>query len=188
MSHHTRIDMYGKWYASWCPTWLLNVLLVVFYRSIVSLVDMNIGVCPSLIDWLQWTWLPSGLDPELWISGCSIDNFTPENKTKAMRERLTQGKPELPLVIYVGRMAREKDTAELLPVLRELNKRMDGKVRVALIGGGPMKERLEVEAHDATDFILIAGIMLGKDLRSACECPACVEVSSSSSSLSIRLW
>ena len=169
ISHHTRIDMYGKWFAWWCPTWILNVLLVVFYRGIVSLADMNISVCQPLLDWLKWTWLPSGLDPELWISGCSVDIFTPKKKTKSMRERLTQGRPELPLVIHVGRMAQEKDSVELLPIFRELYKKMDGKVRVALIGGGPMKERLEMEGQEDT-FILFAGCMRGKDLHSACEC------------------
>ena len=66
-------------------------------------------------------------------------------------------------------MAQEKDSVELLPVFRELCKQMDGKVRVALIGGGPMKERLEMEGQEDT-FILFAGCMRGKDLHSACEC------------------
>jgi len=167
ISHHTRIDMYGKWFAWYVPTWLLNILLLIFYRGIITLGDLNIGVCPPLIDWLKWTRTPGGLEPEMWKSGCSVDIFTPENESKEMRERLTQGRPELPLIIYVGRMAQEKDSIELLPILRELYKRMNSDVRVALIGGGPMKERLEMEAQDDT-FISFPGFLRGDELYSAC--------------------
>ena len=168
ISHHTRIDMYGKWFAPFLPTWLLNMLLVVFYRGIISLGDLNIGVCPPLIDWLQWTWTPGGLKPEMWISGCDVQIFKPENKSKQMRFDLSQGRADLPLVIYVGRMAQEKDSIELLPILRELYKRLNGNVRVALIGGGPMKDRLEMEAQDDT-FICFPGFMSGDNLYAACK-------------------
>lgn len=168
ISHHTRIDMYAKWGTPWLPRWLMNILLFIFYRGIISFGDLNIGVCPSLIEWLRWTWTPGGLKPEMWQSGCEVDVFKPENATIETRRKLTQSRPDLPLIIYVGRMAQEKDSIELLPIFRRLHQRLNGKVRVALIGGGPMKKKLEMEAQDDT-YILFPGFLRGEELCSACK-------------------
>jgi glycosyltransferase involved in cell wall biosynthesis len=173
ISHHTRIDMYGKYYAPFLPHSILQVVLYIFYRSIITLGDVNIAVCPKLMDWLQFTKTPGGLLPELWVSGCDVKTFTPENKTKQMRHRLSKGRPECPLIIYVGRMAKEKDSSEILPIVRELYEKLNGNVRVALIGGGPMKDTLEMEAID-DEFIYFSGFMRDEELYSACKFICCV--------------
>ena len=65
-------------------------------------------------------------------------------------------------------MAQEKDSVELIPILDKLYERLEGQVRVALIGGGPMREELEKEAKER-EYICFPGFMRGDDLYAACK-------------------
>ena len=44
----------------------------------------------------------------LWPKAVDTDLFRPERATRAMRERLSGGHPDDPLMIYVGRLSYEK--------------------------------------------------------------------------------
>ncbi len=75
---------------------------------------------------------------EVWGRGVDTGLFNPGRRSASMRERLTGGEPERPLVVYVGRLAREKRVEELAGVLDEVP-----GVRLALVGDGPERGRLE---------------------------------------------
>lgn len=101
-------------------------------------------------------------DVDLWPKAVDTDTYRPERRTAAMRERLTGGHPDAPLILYVGRLSREKDLDQLLEPLR----RLEGYgARLALVGSGPGREELErMFAGTPTVF---TGYLAGEELAAA---------------------
>lgn len=75
---------------------------------------------------------------EVWGRGVDTELFRPSRRTGEMRWRLTGGEPDRPLVLYVGRLAREKRLTDLYRAAVQ----MPG-VRFALVGDGPQRDQLE---------------------------------------------
>ncbi|NJN23756.1 MAG: glycosyltransferase family 1 protein [Acaryochloridaceae cyanobacterium RL_2_7] len=96
----------------------------------------------------------------LWQRGVDIEQFHPGLKSADMRSRLTQGNPDAPLLLYVGRLSPEKDIEAIKPILESIP-----DARLALVGDGPHREALEkFFAGTPTHF---AGYMSGQTLASA---------------------
>jgi glycosyltransferase involved in cell wall biosynthesis len=96
----------------------------------------------------------------LWQRGVDIDQFNPQFQSDEMRSRLTQGHPQSPLLLYVGRLSPEKEIEAIKPILESIP-----NARLALVGDGPHRESLEQYfAHTPTFF---AGYMSGETLSSA---------------------
>jgi glycosyltransferase involved in cell wall biosynthesis len=86
--------------------------------------------------------------------------FHPSRRSDAMRARLTEGHPESPLLVYVGRLSAEKDIERLKPMLEALP-----GARLALIGNGPHRKILE--QHFAGMPVHMAGFLRGEELAAA---------------------
>jgi len=95
----------------------------------------------------------------LWGRGVDATLFTPDRRSAAWRTRLGAAADDV-LVVYVGRLAREKKLDRLAAALRRVR-----GVRVALVGDGPDRERLEdlFSGLPAT----FAGTLHGADLAAA---------------------
>ena len=50
---------------------------------------------------------------EVWRKGVDTDKFNPSFKSASMREELSDGNPEAPLLICVGRLGKEKLLSQL---------------------------------------------------------------------------
>ena len=50
------------------------------------------------------------------------DVFNPKYRCEETRNKLTDGHPEAPLLMYVGRLGAEKNIADLKPILDQLQK------------------------------------------------------------------
>ena len=97
---------------------------------------------------------------EVWQKGVDTELFRPELRSDEMRDRLTQGHPESPLLIYIGRLSAEKEIDRIKPVLESIP-----EARLALVGDGPHREDLEKHfAGTATNFV---GYLEGEELGSA---------------------
>jgi glycosyltransferase involved in cell wall biosynthesis len=96
----------------------------------------------------------------LWQRGIDTDTFRPERASAEMRHRLTEGHPEAPLLLYVGRLSPEKNIEELKHLLTAIP-----GARLALIGGGPHRSLLEQHFKDTGTFF--AGYLHGEELASA---------------------
>lgn len=95
-----------------------------------------------------------------WRGGVDTSLFHPARASRAMRERLTCGNPDAPLVVSVGRLSAEKGLDLFAPMLRRLP-----DVRMAFIGDGPYRSALEHQlAGHAVHF---AGYLAGEELASA---------------------
>lgn len=75
---------------------------------------------------------------EVWGRGVDTELFNPGRRNEEMRSRLTGGEPQRPLILFVGRLAREKRLDDLYRAGTEL----DG-VRFAIVGDGPERDHLE---------------------------------------------
>ena len=96
----------------------------------------------------------------LWPGGVDADLFQPSRRSAQMRSRLTQGHPESPLLLYVGRLSAEKDIESLKPILQAFP-----HARLALVGDGPQRKKLE--QHFAKLPVSFAGFLRGEELASA---------------------
>ncbi|HTV57223.1 MAG TPA: glycosyltransferase [Terriglobia bacterium] len=111
--------------------------------------------------WMQTTLREHGLRRvELWRRGVDTQYFHPQHSSQQMRARLTQGHPEDPLLLYVGRLSAEKDIEQCRPVLAALP-----GVRLALVGDGPHRRKLEQYFEGTPTYF--AGYLKGQDLAAA---------------------
>jgi sulfoquinovosyltransferase len=96
----------------------------------------------------------------VWKKGVCSDTFHPQYKCSTMREKLTDGNPEQPLLLSVGRLGSEKN----LKFLKEILKKVPN-ARLAFVGDGPAREEL-MEYFSDTPTVF-AGMLHGEDLSAA---------------------
>lgn len=96
----------------------------------------------------------------LWTPGVDTQRFSPRERSDEWRVRLTNGRPDATILLYVGRLAPEKTLERLLPVARSLP-----HVHLAFVGGGPEASYLRrVFAGERATFL---GPLSGADLSAA---------------------
>ncbi|MEM9245210.1 MAG: glycosyltransferase [Cyanobacteria bacterium P01_F01_bin.153] len=97
---------------------------------------------------------------DLWQRGVDTETFHPHLASREMRDRLTEGNPDSPLLLYVGRLSAEKEIDRICPVLEAIP-----NARLALVGDGPYREGLEEIYKDTPTYF--AGYMRGVELATA---------------------
>jgi glycosyltransferase involved in cell wall biosynthesis len=97
---------------------------------------------------------------DVWGRGVDAKLFNPTKSSAEMRWRLTGGEPEKPLVLYVGRLAREKGLLSLYEAAR-----LVPGARFALVGDGPLRGLLERQFANVPS--VFAGFLRGEALASA---------------------
>ncbi|MEM9006653.1 MAG: glycosyltransferase family 1 protein [Cyanobacteria bacterium P01_F01_bin.86] len=96
----------------------------------------------------------------VWQRGVDTELFRPELASRDMRDRLSQGHPDAPLLLYIGRLSAEKEIDRIKPVLQSIP-----DARLALVGDGPHRE--ELEKHFADTHTYFVGYLAGEELASA---------------------
>ncbi len=96
----------------------------------------------------------------LWPKAVDTDMYRPDNTSKEMRERLSGGHPEMPLMLYVGRLSFEKRLEWLYAPVTQLE-----NVRLSLVGSGPAEAHLK-ERFQGTNTVFM-GYMSGPALAEA---------------------
>jgi glycosyltransferase involved in cell wall biosynthesis len=97
---------------------------------------------------------------DLWQRGVDTESFRPELASPEMRWRLSGGRPEAPLLLYVGRLSAEKEIDRIRPILESIP-----EARLALVGDGPY--RAELEAHFEGTQTRFIGYLQGEELGAA---------------------
>ncbi|MEJ2758356.1 MAG: glycosyltransferase family 1 protein [Anaerolineales bacterium] len=152
-SYHTDVPGFAEY-------WHLGFLSDSIYRYarwIHNKVDLN--VCPSEFTRRQ-LYEHNFKRIEIWRGGVDVDLFSPEKYSDEMRNRLSDGEADRPLLMYVGRVSPEKQIDRLLPVLKAFP-----QVRLAIVGDGPSKVDLEKKFAD-TDTVF-TGYLKGDELAAA---------------------
>jgi glycosyltransferase involved in cell wall biosynthesis len=100
----------------------------------------------------------------VWSRGVDGRCFHPRYRDAALRARLGLG-PSDPLLLYVGRLAPEKNLFALLGAFARLREaaapEAHARLRLALVGGGPLEERLRA---DRADGVVMPGYQRGEAL------------------------
>ena len=96
----------------------------------------------------------------VWKKGVCSDTFHPQFKCSAIREKLSGGNPEAPLLLSVGRLGSEKN----LKFLKDVLERVPG-ARLAFVGDGPARE--ELQEYFAGTPTVFAGMLHGEELSAA---------------------
>jgi glycosyltransferase involved in cell wall biosynthesis len=120
------------------------------------------------------TFAPSGIvareltelgfsEMRVWSRGVDPDRFSPSFRNAAMRERLG-ARGDTPLVLYVGRLAREKGIHVLMEAMRRLRAQQGRDIAFALVGDGPAEAECRAMAPEGTVF---TGKLGGRELSEA---------------------
>jgi glycosyltransferase involved in cell wall biosynthesis len=152
-SYHTHLPKYLEHYGLGMLEGVLWELLKVVHNQ----AEINLCTSTAMQDALEI----HGIERvEVWQKGVDTELFQPHLGTLEMRSHLTQGHPESPLLLYVGRLSAEKEIDRIKPVLQAIP-----NARLALVGDGPHRQDLEKHFADTpTHFV---GYMTGETLASA---------------------
>ncbi|XP_008800789.2 sulfoquinovosyl transferase SQD2 [Phoenix dactylifera] len=134
MSYHTHVPIYIPRYTfSWLvkPMWLIIKFL---HRA----ADLTLVPSAAIGRDLQAARVTAAHKIRLWNKGVDSESFHPRYRSHEMRSRLSNGEPEKPLIIHVGRLGVEKS----LDFLKGVMDRLSG-ARIAFIGDGPYRPELE---------------------------------------------
>lgn len=96
----------------------------------------------------------------VWQRGVAVDEFGPAFFKAEMRQHLTRGQTENTLLLYVGRLAVEKQIERLRQVLDASN-----NLSLAIVGDGPHRKYLE-QYFSGTNTIF-TGFLYGANLAAA---------------------
>jgi glycosyltransferase involved in cell wall biosynthesis len=153
VSYHTNLPAYLRYYKLGVienTTWRLMRLR---HRR----ADLNLCTSTAMIDDLR----NHGIDHlALWDRAVDACRFQPRAANPETRAFLSQGEPERPLLLYVGRLSAEKDITRL----KELFPALPG-MRLAIVGDGPMRRDLERQFKGTATFF--SGYLEGDALAAA---------------------
>jgi len=152
-SYHTHLPQYLQHYGLGMLEGLLWELLKVGHNQ------AQLNLCTSTAMMQELT--ARGIERvDLWQRGVDTELFHPDLVSYQMRSHLSQGNPQNPLLLYVGRLSAEKEIERIKPILEAIP-----DARLALVGDGP--HRLALEKHFAGTNTLFVGYLTGRELGSA---------------------
>ncbi|HEY9651459.1 MAG TPA: glycosyltransferase family 1 protein [Coleofasciculaceae cyanobacterium] len=152
-SYHTHLPQYLQHYG----LAMLEGVLWELIKATHNQAQLNLCTSTAMVQELR----EHGIERlDLWQRGVDTETFHPELASRDMRSHLSQGHPESPLLLYVGRLGAEKEIERIKPILESIP-----GARLALVGDGPNRSVLEKHfAGTPTHFV---GYLKGKELGSA---------------------
>ncbi|WP_373480485.1 glycosyltransferase [Geminocystis sp.] len=152
-SYHTHLPQYLHHYNLGALEGILWELLKLAHNQ----AQLNLCTSTAMVDEL----INHGIEKvDLWQKGVDTDSFHPSLASQEMRNRLSQGNPDVPLLLYVGRVSAEKEIDKIKPVLESIP-----EARLAIVGNGPARDELEtIFANTNTNFV---GYLHGEELGAA---------------------
>ncbi|XP_009787548.1 sulfoquinovosyl transferase SQD2 [Nicotiana tabacum] len=156
MSYHTHVPVYIPRYTfSWLvqPMWMVLKFL---HRA----ADLTLVPSAAIAKDLKAYRVTAANKIRLWNKGVDSESFHPRYRSHEMRLRLSNGEPDKPLIVHVGRLGVEKSLDFLKRVMDRLP-----EARIAFIGDGPYRE--ELEKMFAGMPAVFTGMLLGEELSQA---------------------
>ncbi|MEQ9483788.1 glycosyltransferase family 4 protein [Coleofasciculus sp. F4-SAH-05] len=152
-SYHTHLPQYLQHYG----LGMLEPVMWELIKANHNQAQLNLCTSTAMVEELRG----HGIERlDLWQRGVDTETFRPSLASTEMRSHLSQGHPESPLLLYVGRLSAEKEIDRIKPVLESIP-----GARLALVGDGPHRSALEKHfAGTPTHFV---GYLTGEPLGSA---------------------
>jgi glycosyltransferase involved in cell wall biosynthesis len=152
-SYHTHLPQYLQHYGFGSLEGLLWELLKLAHNQ----AQLNLCTSTAMVQEL----VNHGIERvDLWQRGVDTEMFQPHLASNQMRSRLSNGNPDNPLLLYVGRVSAEKEIDRIKPILEAIP-----EAHLAIVGDGPHREALE--AHFAGTQTHFVGYLQGLELASA---------------------
>lgn len=156
MSYHTHVPLYIPRYTfSWLvqPMWLVLKFL---HRA----ADLTLVPSAAIAKDLEEANVTTANRIRLWNKGVDSESFHPRFHSHEMRLRLSNGEPDKPLIVHVGRLGVEKSLEFLKRVMDKLP-----EARIAFVGDGPYREELEQMFSGMP--AVFTGMLQGEELSQA---------------------
>jgi glycosyltransferase involved in cell wall biosynthesis len=152
-SYHTHLPEYLQHYG----LGMLEPVMWEILRNVHNQASLNLCTSTAMVSALS----EHGIERvDLWQRGVDTETFHPDLASREMRDRLSQGHPDAPLLLYVGRLSAEKEVDRIKDVLQTIP-----DARLALVGNGPNRDYLEQHFADThTNFV---GYLHGQELGAA---------------------
>lgn len=161
MSYHTHLPVYVRTYLPSPWNILAEGILWRVLRWIHSFADLTVVTSPQMAADLEAHGIQ---DAELWPKGVNTTQFHPQFQTSEMKARMSDGNPNDLLLVYIGRLAREKRLTDLKAILQGLL--LKGvPVRLCIVGEGPQSSALQTYFQDTPTTFL--GSLEGQALSEA---------------------
>jgi glycosyltransferase involved in cell wall biosynthesis len=153
-SYHTHIPKYLDYYKLYKP---LKPLFWWHLRRLHNAADLNLCTSQAIKQELD----EQGFERmHVLRRGVDVEKRHPAYYSEKMRERLLQGASDKKLLIFVGRLAIEKEIHKIRPLLDERD-----DLALAIIGDGPARKELE-KVFGGT-HTLFTGFLHGEELSQA---------------------
>lgn len=152
-SYHTNVPQYADFYHL---PWLKPVLWR-YLRALHNRADLNLCTSNAVLAELRARRFNN---VRLWKKGVNVERFDPNHYNAKMRHRLSGGEPDKRLLLYVGRLAPEKEIERIREVLLA-----SGDTVLAIVGDGPHRKALE--EHFAGTPTVFTGFLHGEELAQA---------------------
>lgn len=152
-SFHTDVTQYAKH----LRLSFLSPLSRTFLRDVHNQAHLNLCTSTQMVEAARTLGIQR---VRLWPKAVDTERYHPRNRSSEMRERLSGGNPDDPLMIYVGRLSFEKRLEWLYDPIT----RIPG-VRLAFVGSGPAEQLLRQKFRSTRT--VFTGYMSGDDLAAA---------------------
>lgn len=159
ISYHTHLPVYIRSYlpVPRCVSRWLEWLSWQLIRVVHSFADLTIVTSPQIHEEFRRHGV-TRLD--VWQKGIDTEHFHPRNYNDSMRRRMSGGRPEQLLIVYIGRLASEKRLRDLKGILDLLP-----EACLCLVGGGPQEAELKEFFHGTRT--VFTGMLVGEELQQA---------------------
>ncbi len=152
-SYHTHLPQYLHHYGLGCLEGVLWDLLKLGHNQ----AKLNLCTSTAMVEELS----SHGIERvKLWQRGVDTETFHPQATSTEMRDQLSGGEPDRPVLLYVGRLSAEKEVGRIRVLLDQIP-----KSRLAIVGDGP--ERQSLERHFAGYDVVFTGYLKGQALAAA---------------------
>lgn len=156
-SYHTHFVFYFSYYGfSVLEKWGWNYLQWFYNQTYCTFAPSK-----SAVRELQRNGI---MNVKLWQRGIDLKNFSPHYRCDGLRRQV--GAIELPILLYVGRLVKEKDL-EILVKANHLLEEKGYTFKLVFVGDGPMRAQLQQQLPNAFFSGYLQGIELARWYASA---------------------
>lgn len=152
-SYHTHVPKYLDYYR----LYPFKPLVWWYFRKLHNYADVNLCTSKAIKKELDEK---NFHNVSVWDRGVAVDHYHPHHKNEEMRNRLSGGKPDNKLLVFVGRLAPEKEIHKIRPLLEQRD-----DISLAFVGDGPVKQELE-KTFKGTNTVF-TGLLHGEELAQA---------------------
>jgi len=173
LSYHTHLPVYVR---SYFPLGINRIAEFVVWRMICvihSFSDLTLVTSSQIMEQFERRRIPRC---ELWQKGVDTTRFSPDHYSDEMRNRMSNGNPNDFLLVYIGRLAKEKRLKELRDICMSVP-----NSRLCFVGKGPYEHELREYFSDTPTVFM--GEVTGTELDQAFASGDCFVMPSDSETL-----